>query len=336
MKSGLFRICAAACLAALFAVRSPAADTNSTPSTTVAPPTTQPVDAAAQQNALNGYLQIQSQLHDTQMALEKSREEARQNAADTTARIQSLEESLAAQRASELETAQKNQESMFMMAGAFGLTVLAAVLFMVYLQWRAVTRLVEMSGPRPAGFLPANGRGASSLMAGAAVADANTRLFGAVDHLQKRILELEQGSRAALAETNSATAGENKNEAPAAANSNSNGHGDRITDMIADGQTLLNANQPEKALRLFDEALAIDPKSADALIKKGGALEKLERFNEAVACYDRVIETSSPATMAYLQKGGLFNRLARYDEALKCYELALQAQEKKSAAGKAI
>ena len=89
-------------------------------------------------------------------------------------------------------------------------------------------------------------------------------------------------------------------------------------------------------MRLFDEALAIDPKSADALIKKGGALEKLERFNEAVACYDRVIETSSPATMAYLQKGGLFNRLARYDEALKCYELALQAQEKKSAAGKAI
>ena len=329
MKNGFFRIFTAACLVTLFAVQSPAADTNSIPST----PAMTPADATAQQGALNGYLQIQAQLHDTQMALEKTREEARQNAADTAARIQSLEQILAAQRASELEAAQKNQQSMFMLAGAFGLTVLAAVLFMVYLQWRAVTRLVEMSGPRPAGYLPSpgNGRGAASLVTGAAVADANTRLFGAVDHLQKRILELEQGSRAALAEVDSAIASAQKPETPPANGSKRNGHGDRIADMIADGQTLLNANQPEKALRLFDEALAMDPKSADALIKKGGALEKLERFNEAVACYDRVIEAGGPATMAYLQKGGLFNRLARYDEALKCYEQALQAQEKKTA-----
>ena len=152
--------------------------------------------------------------------------------------------------------------------------------------------------------------------------------------MQKRILELEQGWRAALTEKNPATADENKNETPAATNPKSNGHDGRIANLIADGQTLLNASQPEKALRLFDEALAIDPKHADALMKKGGALEKLERFNEAVACYDRVIEGGGPTTIAYLQKGGLFNRLARYDEALKCYEQALQAQEKKSAAEK--
>jgi len=261
------------------------------------------------------------------MALEKSREEARQNAADTASRIQALEDTVAAQRAKELETAQQNQRSMFMMAGAFGLTVLAAVLFMVYLQWRAVTRLVEMNGTRAAGQLPGNGRGAHSLVSSAAVADANTRLFGAVDQLQKRILELEQGSHAALTEGSSAIA----TAQPPATNGESNGRGDRVAGMIADAQTLLNANQPEKALRLFDEALEIDPHHTDALIKKGGALEKLERFNEAAACYDRVIESGGPATMAYLQKGGMFNRLARYDEALKCYEQALQAQEKKTA-----
>lgn len=327
MKLGFSRIIALACLAGLFAMRCPADDTNSIPSTPTTPPTTPPVDAAAQQAALNGYLQIQAQLHDTQMALEKSREEARQNAADTAARIQALEDTLATQRANELLTAQKNQQSMFIMAGAFGLTVLAAVLFMVYLQWRAVTRLVEINGSRAVGLLPGNGRGAHPLLTSTAVADANTRLFGAVDQLQKRILELEQGSRAALAEGSSATA----TAPPPAGNPETNGHGDRIAGMIADGQTLLNANEPEKALRLFDEALAIDPKHADALIKKGGALEKLERFNEAAACYDRVIESGGPATMAYLQKGGMFNRLARYDEALKCYEQALQAQEKKTA-----
>jgi tetratricopeptide (TPR) repeat protein len=330
MKHGFSRIFAAACLAVLFAARSPAEDTNSIS----AVPSLPPADATAQ-GALNGYLQLQAQLHDALMALEKSREEARQSAADTDARIQSLQESLAVQRASALETAQKNQQSMFMMAGAFGLTVLAAVLFMVYLQWRAVTRLVEVSVPRAAGYLPANGRGATSLVSGAAVAESNTRLFGAVDQLQKRILELEQGSRAALAEVDAAIASGQKPETPPANGSKRNGHGDRIADMIADAQTLLNANQPEKALRLFDEALAIDPKSADALIKKGGALEKLERFSEAIGCYDRAIAVNGSATIAYLQKGGLFNRLARYDEALKCYEQALQAQEKKSPAGKA-
>jgi tetratricopeptide (TPR) repeat protein len=302
------------------------AETNSIPSLP-------PADAAAQ-GALNGYLQIQAQLRDTQMALEKSRDEARQNAADTAARIQALEQSLAAQRASVLETAQKNQQSMFLMAGAFGLTVLAAVLFMVYLQWRAVTRLVEMSvAARPAGLLPGNGRSPASLVTGASVAEANTRLFGAVDHLQKRILELEQGSRAALGETNPAIANGQKHETPPAADPKSNGHGVRIAGILADGQTLLNANQPEKALQLFEEALAIDPKHADALIKKGGALERLERFSEAVACYDRAIALDGAATIAYLQKGGLFNRLARYDDALKCYEQALHAQEKKSAQG---
>lgn len=322
LRLNLLAICA--CLA--FGARTFGADTVTTNPVPATPPLPPTPDVAQQQAVVNGYLQIQAQLHDTQTALERSREEARQNAADTAARIQALEDTLAQQRAKELETAQKNQQSMFMMAGAFGLTVLAAVLFMVYLQWRAVTRLVEMNGSRAVGLLPGNGRGAHSLVSSAAVADANTRLFGAVDQLQKRILELEQGSRAALAEGDSTTTAQ-----PTTANSETNGHTDRISGMIADAQTLLNANQPEKALRLFDEALEIDPKHTEALLKKGGALEKLERFNEAAACYDRIIEAGGPATMAYLQKGGMFNRLARYDEALKCYEQALQAQEKKTA-----
>ena len=108
MKSGFSKIFPALCLVVFLAVRSFAADTNSISSLTDA-------DAVA-----NGYLQIQMQLHDAQMALEKSREEARQTAADTTARIQALEQTIAARHAADLEVAQKNQQSMFMLAGAFG------------------------------------------------------------------------------------------------------------------------------------------------------------------------------------------------------------------------
>ena len=75
-------------------------------------------------------------------------------------------------------------------------------------------------------------------------------------------------------------------------------------------------------------ALAIQPQHAEALVKKAGALEKLDKLDEAVACYDRAIEADNSLAIAYLQKGGLFNRLARYDEALQCYEQALRTQEK--------
>ncbi|HEX5398096.1 MAG TPA: tetratricopeptide repeat protein [Verrucomicrobiae bacterium] len=318
MKSGFSKIVPAVCFGFFLAAQGFAADTNSVATNTDA--------------VVNGYLQIQMQLHDAQLELEKNREEARQTAADTAARLQSLEDSLASQRAKELETAQKNQQSMFMMAGAFGLTVLAAVLFMVYLQWRAVTRLVEMPGRSAAGLLPVGSQGAHPLLTSSAVAEANTRLFGVVDQLQKRILELEQGSRAALAEGDSHDADGLKPESARDVEVKANRHTDRIAELISNGETFLKSNHPEKALPLFDEALAVDPKHTDALLKKAGALERLERINEAAACYDRVIESGGPATMAYFQKGGMFNRLARYEEALKCYEQALQAKEKKSVA----
>jgi tetratricopeptide (TPR) repeat protein len=68
------------------------------------------------------------------------------------------------------------------------------------------------------------------------------------------------------------------------------------------------------------------------MLKRGAALERLQRLNEAIECYDRAIATDSTMTMAYLHKGGVFNRLERYSEALECYERALRSQEKGRAA----
>ena len=89
------------------------------------------------------------------------------------------------------------------------------------------------------------------------------------------------------------------------------------------------AQQPDKALECFEVALGLEPEHAEALVKKGGALEKLGRTDEAIACYDHAIAADETLTIAHLHKGGLFNRLARYDEALRCYEQALRTQEKK-------
>ena len=298
------------CAGLIFGARIFAAETNSLSSSEATGTTVQ--------TQINGYLQIQEQLHDTQLAIERNRQQA-EAAAKRNA------DDMAAQRASEVETMQKMQQFMLILAGAFGTIGLLVVLLMAYLQWRTVSRLVELSSLRPPEFALGNGRISPSLVTSASVEQSNARLFNMVDQLEKRILELKQATRAPLNETTSSAVHES-NGAPKV----SNDRDECVANLLAEGQSLLVANEPQKALECFDVALGLHPKHADALVKKGGALEKLGQLDEAVACYDHAIEADGGMTIAYLHKGGLFNRMARYDEALHCYEQALRTQEKKA------
>jgi tetratricopeptide (TPR) repeat protein len=312
------------CAVLAFGARSFADETNSAASSL-------PSDAA------NGYLQIQAQLHDTQLAIEKNRQlaesEAKRNADEMAARIEALQQTIAALRANEIAATQKTQLLTLILAGTFGTIGLGVMLLMVYAQWRTVTRLVELSPlpPRAPGL--GNGRVLPRLEAGAklaapprtAVELSNARLLGVVDRLEKRILELEHTARAPMPAT-APTAANGQNVTPAALSDRD----ERITSLLAKGQSLAGANEPEQALKCFEEALGLQPKHAEALVKKGDALEKLGRLDEAIACYDRALEANDGMVIAYLHKGGLFNRLARYDEALQCYEQALRTQEKKT------
>jgi len=268
------------------------------------------------------YLQIQAQLRETQMALAR-------NADDTTARIQLLAQAIADQRASDSESARKTQQLTLALAGA-GLLGLLAMLLMVYFQLRAATRLVELAVSSPA-LNFGNGRALPAIETGgglpaparAAIESANVTLLGAFERLEKRILEMKQSARAPLA---------GKKSLDEKGLHSGNGS-QAAVELITEGQMFLDANEPEKALEKFEEILAAEPEHVEALIKKAGALEKLNRIDEAVACYDRAIEADDSTTVAYLHKGGLFNRMARYDEALLCYEKALKnsAREKDGA-----
>jgi tetratricopeptide (TPR) repeat protein len=286
-------------------------------------------------DAANGFLQVQQQLHDTQLAIEHNRQQteadARHNAEEMAARIEGLKQIVAAQRQGEITAVQKTQQLILIVGGTFGVVGLAVLLLMAYLQWRAVSRLVKLISLRPVEPALEPGRVAPSLMAGGSVEQSNARLFSMVDHLEQRILELKQATRAPLGEPKSPAAHES-NGSP----KTSNDRDECIANLVDEGQALLAANDPQKALECFDVALGLHPKHADALVKKGGALEKLGRLDEAIACYDQAIEADGGMTIAYLHKGGLFNRLSRYDEALQCYERALQTQEKKAPDEKAF
>ncbi len=104
-----------------------------------------------------------------------------------------------------------------------------------------------------------------------------------------------------------------------------------VVNLLAEGQSLADAGELDKATKCFDTALVLQPERAEALVKMGAVLDKLGRADEALQFYDRAIASDESLTIAYLNKGGLFNRLARYDEALRCYEQALLKQKKSAA-----
>jgi tetratricopeptide (TPR) repeat protein len=122
---------------------------------------------------------------------------------------------------------------------------------------------------------------------------------------------------------------ENKNGKNGSAREN---HADgNVANLVAEGQTLADAGELDRAVKWFEAALVLQPDCAEALVKLAGVLDKQGRADEALQIYDRAIAADDSLTIAYLNKGGLFNRLARHDEALRCYEQALLKQKKSAA-----
>jgi len=269
--------------------------------------------AVTRDEVADNYLHIQEQIHASQLAIESNQQAAvdmaRSNADVLTARIKSLEQTVATQRAGDADAARKTQQLTLMMAGAFGLVGLGIMLLMVYFQWRAFTQLAEISQRQHAAMANADNIHQLAAPGRATVEASNAHLLNVVSRLEQRISELESGQKL-LPEIASA----------------------KPSDLLTEGQSHLDANAPLKALECFDKFLAAHPERAEALVKRAAALEKLGREDEALGCYNRAIAADGTLVIAHLHKGGLLNRLRRYDEALNCYEQALLAQDKKPVA----
>lgn len=301
---------------------------------------TPPETSFSSNDTLRAYLQLQEQLHATQLALERNRQEteslAARNAEAVAARFQAIEQALTAKRSNELEGLELRMQStnqlLLVVAGTIASVGFLVLLLTAYLQWRAVNRLTEFSA-----MVTNAGRAAlppampdAQLLGGGAMAPSSTRLFGALTSLEKRILELEHTTHPHL------SGGASAESTPSGNGAQANGHrpegeGEHLTLLLAKGQSLLNLDKAGEALACFEAVLQAEPNHGEGLVKKGIALEQLRQVDEALRCYDQAIAANGGLTIAYLQKGGLFNRLERYEEALQCYELALHSQERAQA-----
>ena len=322
---------------------------------TVPPGSVPTADSAASTEAFRAYLQLQEQLHETQLSIERAEKEMElatlKSAAILSNRLQAIEQTVELQRAHELSIVR----DMMYIAGAFVVIGVLALLFTSYFHWRAVSRLGEIAAALPAGrglgalsAIPALGLGENQLL----LEQTNTRLLGAIERLEKRIMELEAHDSARHLTNGTPAAApvearKEKTEAAAAlpemsvqpSKTTMTTGSDRfvepseqVTMLLGKGQSLMSQDLTEQAVTCFDEALALDPTNTELLVKKGDALEKLRRTKEALECYDRALAIDDSMTIAYLHKGGLLNRVERFDEAMHCYEQALRTQDKDRAA----
>jgi tetratricopeptide (TPR) repeat protein len=301
------------------------------------------------------YLQLQEQIHGTQLAIERSLEEnaaaSQRDAKALRERLQVVEQSVSSQRARELDAMQGQNRTMLIVAGIFAAMGFVAMLLMALFQWRTINRLAEISAALhsaqalgPGTALAALGPGESHLLTAGPAGQGSLQLVGALERLEKRINELEHtahlpvsdgavvgnGAKPGNAPSNGEATPSGNGEAPseAAAGDPNTAH---VSMLLGKGQTMLNLDNTEGALACFEEALAAAPNSSEVLVKMGTALERLGKLDEAIQYYDRAIAADGSMTIAYLYKGGLFNRLERFTEALACYEQALRTQEKRTA-----
>jgi tetratricopeptide (TPR) repeat protein len=295
-------------------------------------------------------LQLQEQYQNTLHTLEQLRQEtaaaSKQSAEAVAARLNLIERTLTAQRQSELESMQSSNRLTLIIAGSIASVGFLALMFTVFFLLRAMNRqsVIAAAMPyRPA--LPESHPGAALTSGELQLAPLNpaeqssARFLSAIDQLERRIQELQNsaighspagGHRPSNGDPVPASAVAKHpssllEKMPAAVGEQLN----RVALMLGKGQTLLNLNQAENALTCFEEVLALEPNSTEALIKKGQTLEKLRRMQEAIESYDRVIAADSSLTVAYLYNGGVFNRLEQFDKALECYEQALRVQDNK-------
>src|ERR1039457_7117173 len=166
-------------------------------------------DDTNSQETLRSYLQLQEQIHATQLAVEHSRTQAEAAAAETaktfTTRLQGIEQALASQRAQELQAMQSTMGAMqstnkvmLIVAGSFAALGLLAMIFMAYFQWRTINRLADISAALPMahglGSAPSVATldmGDSNLFSISPPEQSNQRLLGALSRLERRILELD-------------------------------------------------------------------------------------------------------------------------------------------------
>jgi len=306
-------------------------------------PTVSPSTQSSTNNA-------EAELRKTHESIEKLHRElearSAQNSEALTASLRMIETSMTRMHERHMEAVQSSNRAILTVAGVFAAIGIIGLIFILVLLARALGRFSEIAiNTAPRALLGAGqstgliGGGESAGNRPGSAEEAGSRFQGAIDQLQKRILDLEQSAQAG-------TSAGSRHQASLARPAHGSSieplmpedatpevmpadelPASRSTVLLGKGHALLNLDATETAMECFDEVLDLEPNNADALVKRGMAFEKMQDWERALENYDRAILADSSMTVAYLYRGGVCNRLQRYHEALESYERALLTEK---------
>jgi lipoprotein NlpI len=102
--------------------------------------------------------------------------------------------------------------------------------------------------------------------------------------------------------------------------------GETVDDYAKQCLAALKAGEADKALELAEKAMALDPKSGQALFVRGLAHSALHKSADAVADFDKVLEVDPKRVEAYDRRGSEQFKLDRFAESVADFDRFLEAK----------
>lgn len=105
--------------------------------------------------------------------------------------------------------------------------------------------------------------------------------------------------------------------------------GEMVAELIYHkGNCFLKLNQPEEAIKCYDEVLNFDSTLKEVWVQKGCALNNLKRPMDAIPLFNKAIELDPSYADAYSQKAESYKQVNDFMEMLKTYNALLQVDPK--------
>jgi tetratricopeptide (TPR) repeat protein len=273
------------------------------------------------------YLQMQEQLHATQMAVDRNRKESTETAIQTaevvasgmkattelSARMKALEETLNNQKSGEWQAMQSSNRTMLIVAGVFASFGFIALLMLGYFQWRTINRLAEISAilPRQPGLALGLQRPRAALTAGDSMVSApspqpsaDSDLLQTLARLEKRIKELELEQSTPSVSNNPENPEVELLDGPEPHRDSNGAH------IMANGN---GAPEPAVTTR------SAESEQVAMLLTKGQSLLDVENAEEALECFERALALEPKNPDALVKKGAALEKMRKLIEAIECY-----------------
>ncbi|NER82041.1 MAG: tetratricopeptide repeat protein, partial [Leptolyngbya sp. SIO1D8] len=90
------------------------------------------------------------------------------------------------------------------------------------------------------------------------------------------------------------------------------------------GAALVKLKKYDEAIDRYDRAIKLQPNNSLIWRKRGFALQELKRYEEALVCFDRAIELDPDVSWVWGQRGFALLNLERYEEALVCFDRTIE------------